>query len=95
MSSHRFEDYLSALFSCEAHMQHEDRFRLVQERAYDLYLHRNPEEGSPEEDWHKAEQQIEQEESQPSIHVGPARLRDKSHWGAIGSHAGEDLENPA
>ena len=76
-------------------MFHEDRFRLIQERAYEIYRHRDPNSATPGDDWRKAESEVTAQESQHSMHIGPARLRDKSHWGAIGSHAGEDLENPA
>jgi hypothetical protein len=72
------------------------QLELVRKRAYELYLSRNPQQGSPEEDWLRAEEEIQREEGHDhSHHVGPARLKDPSRWNEIGNHRGEDIENPA
>ncbi len=71
------------------------KHELVRKRAYQLYLNRSPEQGSPEEDWLRAEEEIKREEGNHSHHTGPARLKDPSRWNEIGNHRGEDLENPA
>jgi hypothetical protein len=76
-------------------MREEDKFRLIQQRAYELYRQRDPLHGTAEEDWHKAEIEIEREEQRSSLHTGPAKLKERAHWGAIGTHGGEDIENPA
>jgi hypothetical protein len=38
-----------------------ERFHLVQRRAYEIYQHRDPNCGSADEDWSKAETEIERE----------------------------------
>ena len=76
-------------------MHPEQKFRLVQERAYEIYQQRDPNNGTAEEDWQKAEAEIERQEHVRSGHIGPARLKEKSHWGQLGTHMGEDVENPA
>ena len=76
-------------------MQHEDKFRLIQQRAYEFFRRRDPAHGSAEEDWQRAEAEIEREETARALHSGPAKLREKAHWGVIGTHAGEDIDNPA
>jgi hypothetical protein len=76
-------------------MYGDDKFQRIQRRAYEIYQQRDPHYGTAEDDWRKAEAEIEREEHSHSMHVGPARLKDKSHWGAIATHVGEDLENPA
>jgi Protein of unknown function (DUF2934) len=74
----------------------EDRFRLIQERAYEIYLRRDPSNGSPEDDWSQAEAEIEREEGPHSTqHTGPARFKEKSRWAELGTHVGHDVENPA
>ena len=72
-----------------------DRFKLIQQRAYEIYLHRDPATGTAEEDWSQAEAEIEREEAQRATHIGPARLKDKSRWAELGTHVGHDVENPA
>ena len=76
-------------------MHPEDKFRLIQERAYEIYQQRIPNEGTSEEDWQKAEAEIEREEHVRSTHTGPARLKEREHWSKIVTHVGEDIENPA
>lgn len=76
-------------------MDDESRFRCIQRRAFEIYLQRDPHSRTAEEDWQKAEAEIAAEEHEQLQHVGPAKLKDKSHWGKIGMHSGEDLENPA
>jgi hypothetical protein len=57
-------------------MESEERFNKVQKRAYEIYLHRESNSGTPEEDWQKAEAEIDlerkfgSERSEPS---GPVR----------------------
>jgi hypothetical protein len=58
-------------------------------------LQRDPHSGTAEEDWRKAEAEIEAEGHPRSHHKGPAKLKDQSHWGKLTNHAGEDFENPA
>jgi Protein of unknown function (DUF2934) len=43
-------------------MHSEDRYRLVQKRAFEIYEHRDPRYGTADEDWWKAEREIEREE---------------------------------
>jgi Protein of unknown function (DUF2934) len=76
-------------------MKPDKKFQLVQARAYEIYLHRDPGSGSPEEDWLQAESEIEREEHARSVHTGPARLKDQSAWNVIATHQGHDIENPA
>jgi len=74
----------------------EDRFRLIQERAYEIYMHRDPNNGTAEDDWSRAEAEIEREQGQHSTqHTGPARFKEKSRWAELGTHVGHDVENPA
>jgi hypothetical protein len=76
-------------------MDAESRFRSIQLRAYEIFCARNPASGTAEEDWRKAESQIEQEKNGDPGNFGPARLNDKSNWGCLTTHQGEDLENPS
>jgi len=76
-------------------MQGNDRFRLIQERAYEIYRQRDPNSATPEDDWRRAEAEIEREESQRFTHTGPARFKEKSRWTELGTHVGHDIENPA
>jgi len=76
-------------------MQSEEKFRQIQKRAYEIYLQRDPHSATPEDDWLAAEAQIAREQRVPSVHTGPARFKDPSRWGEIGTHLGEDIENPA
>jgi len=74
-------------------MDAESRFRSIQLRAYETYCERDPAAG-------RAEAEIEREENgNPQNpypqNLGPAKLKDKAHWGCLASHQGEDLENPA
>ena len=73
----------------------EQRFILVQERAYEIFCRRDPNSGSEVDDWLAAEQEIEKEQETHSMHTGPARFRERSHWGVIVNRNGEDMENPA
>jgi Protein of unknown function (DUF2934) len=43
-------------------MHPEERFNLVKKRAYEVYLGRDPNFGTAEEDWWEAEREIEKEE---------------------------------
>lgn len=72
-----------------------DKFQLIQERAYEIYRQRDPNSGSAEDDWRKAEAEVEREESQRPMHTGPARFKEKSRWADLGTHVGHDIENPA
>ena len=76
-------------------MDAENRFRMIQLRAYEIFCRRNPNSASADDDWREAETEIEREEHRASgVEMGPARHKDKSHWGRLGTHQGEDLENP-
>ena len=65
--------------------------------AIEIYCRRGPSKGTPEDDWREAEAQIGHEEASRSQNLGPAKLkeREKSHWGSLATHRGEDAENPA
>jgi hypothetical protein len=78
-------------------MDAENKFRLIQARAYEIYCHRHPSSGSAEDDWRKAEAEIEGIEGEDgcSHNLGRAKLGDKSKWGQIATVEGEDFENPA
>ena len=76
-------------------MDSESRSRLIQLCAYEIYCARGPASSTAEEDWRKAESQIEREKNGNSRNLGPARLNDKSKWGCLTTHQGEDLENPS
>jgi Protein of unknown function (DUF2934) len=76
-------------------MHDQDRFRLIQERAYEIYRHRDPNSATAEDDWRTAEAEIEWEESQRLVHRGPARFKEKSRWAELGTPVGHDIENPA
>lgn len=69
----------------------EDKFRLIQERAYEIYSRRDPNHGSAQDDWSQAEAEVDKEQS----HTGPARFKEKSRWAELGTHVGHDIENPA
>jgi RecB family exonuclease len=71
-------------------MHSEERFHRIQERAYELYTSRNPNQGSAEEDWRKAEQEIEQEEQMPMM----ASHRQPTRWRELLTHNGKDIDNP-
>jgi len=71
------------------------QYKLVQKRAYEIYLSRDPKRGSPEEDWLRAEEEIEREHGFAAKHTGPARLNDRTRWNEVCNHKGEDIENPA
>lgn len=87
-----------ALFVCNVVgqvMDAESRFRAIQLRAYEIYRRRDPHSGNADEDWREAEAQIEREERRASgKDLGPAKHKDRSHWGRLVTHQGEDLENP-
>jgi hypothetical protein len=76
-------------------MNAKSRFETIQLRAYEIYCSRSSASGTPEDDWREAEAQLEREEAGGSGRLGPARLIEKSHWGALATHQGEDFENPA
>jgi hypothetical protein len=73
-------------------MQTEERFRQIQNRAYEIYQRRDPNSGSAEGDWRAAEVEIEVQE-RPS-EMGPARAKERAKWSAVCSDCGEDIENP-
>jgi hypothetical protein len=58
----------------------EEKFRLVQGRAYEIYRHRDSGGGSAEDDWQKAEAEIDMEEAL---------------WAELAIYVGHDVENPA
>jgi Protein of unknown function (DUF2934) len=71
-------------------MHPEGRVQRVRERAYEIYRSRDPNESSPEEDWWRAEQEIEREEE---IRV-PSRM-ERARWSELTLTAhGKDIENP-
>jgi len=72
-------------------MHPEERVHRIRARAYEIYSSRNPNEGSPEDDWWKAEQEIEREEEFPA---SPARM-ERTRWSELTLTAhGKDIENP-
>jgi hypothetical protein len=77
-------------------MDAETKFRFIQARAYEIYCRRDPSSGTAEDDWQQAEAEIEriQRGSHPQ-NLGRAKLKDKTRWGEITTHEGEDFENPA
>jgi hypothetical protein len=70
-------------------MQSEQRFHRIQQRAYEIYKSREPKFGSADEDWRKAEQEIEREE-QFSASDPHGVLR----WKELLMVDGKDIENP-
>jgi hypothetical protein len=75
-------------------MNYQDTFHRIQERAYEIYLHRDPRAGSADADWYEAELEIEREDRLPP-HTGPARVKGHTRWSDLLTHRGEDIENPA
>jgi Protein of unknown function (DUF2934) len=71
-------------------MHPEDRFLRIQTRAYEIYLTRDPGQGSPEDDWWKAEREIERQEQNTasSMHIQQRPLH------GLTSHDGKDFDNP-
>jgi Protein of unknown function (DUF2934) len=71
-------------------MHQDDRFVRIQSRAYEIYLSRDSNQGSPEEDWWKAEQEIERQEQ---VAASPMHLQQRPLHG-LTTHDGKDFENP-
>jgi hypothetical protein len=69
-------------------MHPEDRFQLVQKRAYEIYEHRDPSHGTPEEDWRKAEREVEEEEQ---VSAATSRPTQRSPWDELRTRG---IENP-
>ena len=59
-------------------MHAEERFNLIQKRAYEIYLQRDPNFGTAEEDWWNAEREIEKEEQISSV-----ERREPTRWSDI------------
>jgi len=66
------------------------RFQLIQQRAYDIYLQRDPSFGTAEEDWWNAEREIEREEELAS----PER-KEPTRWSTLLPYGKEEIESPA
>jgi Protein of unknown function (DUF2934) len=71
-------------------MHPENRSERIRERAYEIYLSRDPSQGSPEGDWWKAEQEIEREEQ---FRAAPGVVH-PTHWRELLTAEGKDIENP-
>lgn len=70
-------------------MHPEERIHRIRDRAFEIYQSREPNQGSAEDDWWKAEQEIEREEQvQAPSHRQPTR------WRELLTHNGKDIENP-
>jgi hypothetical protein len=70
-------------------MHPEERFNLVKKRAYEIYLERDPSFGTPEEDWWKAEREIEKEEQLAS----PER-KDPTRWSNLAARREKEIVSP-
>jgi hypothetical protein len=70
-------------------MHPEERFNLVKKRAYEIYLERDPNLGTAEEDWWKAEREIEKEEQLAS----PER-KDPTRWSNLVARREKEIVSP-
>lgn len=70
-------------------MHPEEKVHRVRARAYEIYVSRDPNQGSAEQDWWKAEQEIEREEQIQ----GPSH-REPTRWRELLTHHGKDIDNP-
>ncbi len=73
-------------------MHAEERFHLTQKRAYEIYRQRDPHDGTAEEDWRKAESEIQREEEFASLQL--QQQKERAHRSELMSHAVPDVENP-
>lgn len=71
-------------------MHSEEKLQRIRERAYEIYIVRDPNQGSAEEDWWRAEQEIEREEE---IRVVPCHGK-PTRWRELLIQDGRDIENP-
>lgn len=78
-------------------MDAETKFRFIQGRAYEIYCQRDPSSGTAEDDWQKAEAEIEsiQRGGARPQNLGRAKLKNKTRWVQITTGEGEDFESPA
>jgi hypothetical protein len=67
-------------------MHPEERFHQTQKRAYEIYRQREPNSGTPEEDWRKAETETEEVEQFRPTRVESSLPKDRMRW--------DELENP-
>lgn len=72
-------------------MHPEERFHLIQKRAYEIYRQRDAHDGTAEEDWRKAETEIQREKEFASR---PRQHKERTSWKELMSHAVRDVENP-
>ena len=70
-------------------MHSEERFQLVQKRAYEIYQHRDPTFGTAEEDWWNAEREIEREEP-----LGAPERKELSRWNDLESRKDQGITSP-
>jgi hypothetical protein len=70
----------------------EERIERIRERAHGIFLKRGAIPGYEISDWLQAEEEICLEED--AHQRGPARLRDRNHWGHLAEPSGHDVENP-
>jgi hypothetical protein len=78
------------MLSCEVPFMHsEERFQLVQKRAYEIYQHRDPAFGTAEEDWWNAEREIEREEQ-----LGAPERKELSRWNDLVSRKDQGITRP-
>ncbi|MGB7438379.1 MAG: DUF2934 domain-containing protein [Candidatus Acidiferrum sp.] len=71
-------------------MHSNERVHRIRERAYEIYCTRDPQDGSAEDDWWKAEREIERQEQLRATprHNHPDHLRE------LVTPGGKDIENP-
>lgn len=66
-----------------------ERFHLVQRRAYEIYQHRGPNCGSADEDWRKAETEIERE-----VALAVPERKELARWGDFASYRDQGTGSP-
>jgi hypothetical protein len=66
-----------------------ERFHLVQRRAYEIYQHRDPNCGSADEDWSKAETEIERE-----VALAVPERKELARWSDFASYRDKGIGSP-
>jgi hypothetical protein len=66
-----------------------ERFHLVQKRAYEIYQHRDPNCGSADEDWWKAEREIERE-----VALAVPERKKLARWSDFASYRDKGIGSP-
>jgi hypothetical protein len=70
-------------------MHPQERHNLVQKRAYEIYLERDPKFGTAEEDWWKAEREIEKEEELSAV-----ERREPTRWSDLLPRRQKEISTP-